>query len=155
MIYLNSSKRTLKPRQANSPLRKHPDNLKSYKIILRYGTGAKTNATAGVKYPKLKQAKTSSGMGSEPERMRPARVLDIYNSSTIPELYCRDFVARQTSVIGGGGRYDRAACRDTRHTERWRARDRERGRFCSSEAQTIDAVEGGPTPCGCGGESPL
>ena len=34
------------------------------------------------------------------------------------------------------------------------ARETERDRFCSSDAQTIDAVEGCPTPCRCGGESP-
>ena len=35
-------------------------------------------------------------------------------------------VLRQMSVIGGGGRCDRAVCRDMRqHAERWRARDRE------------------------------
>ena len=62
-------------------------------------------------------------------------------------------VLGQASVIGGSGRYDRAACLDMRHAERWRVRDRDR--FCSSDAQTIDAVEGDPTPCWCGGESLL
>ena len=55
-------------------------------------------------------------------------------------------------VIGGGGRFDRAACRDM---PRRGACETERDRFCSSEAQTIVAVEGGPTPCLCGGECPL
>ena len=40
MIYLRSSKRTLKSYKTNSPVRKYPDNLMSYKIILRYGIGA-------------------------------------------------------------------------------------------------------------------
>ena len=35
------------------------------------------------------------------------------------------------------------------------ARETETDRFCSSDAQIIDVVEGGPTPCWCGGESPL
>ena len=35
MIYVKSSKRTLKPSKTNSPLGKHPDNSKSYKLILR------------------------------------------------------------------------------------------------------------------------
>ena len=34
-------------------------------------------------------------------------------------------------------------------------RETERDRICSSNTLTTDAVEGGPTPCWCGGESPL
>ena len=54
--------------------------------------------------------------------------------------------------MGGGARYDRAAWRDM---PRGGARATERNRFCSSDAQAIDAVKGSPTPCGCGGECPL
>ena len=46
-------------------------------------------------------------------------------------------------MIGGGDRYDRAACRDMEHTRREVAHARqESGRFCSSDAQTVDAVKG-------------
>ena len=45
-------------------------------------------------------------------------------------------------VIGGGGRFDRAACRDM---PRGGARETERDRFCSSEGPTVGAVEGGLT----------
>ena len=67
------------------------------------------------------------------------------------DKFYKDFVG--TNVGDGvGGRYDRAACRDM---PRRGACETERDRFCSSEAQTIVAVEGGPTPCLCGGECPL
>ena len=49
------------------------------------------------------------------------------NSTKFDQLkpeFCRILLG-QTSVIGGGGRYDRAAYRDTRHAERWRVRQRE------------------------------
>ena len=65
--------------------------------------------------------------------------------------FCRDFIGLP-SVIDGGGRYDRTACRDM---PRGGARETERDRICSSNTLTTDAVEGGPTPCWCGGESPL
>ena len=61
----------------------------------------------------------------------------------------------QTPAIGSGGRYDCAACRDMKQTCLEVARARRIGDFCRSDTQTTDAVEGGPTPCWCRGESPM
>ena len=56
----------------------------------------------------------------------------------------------QTPAIGGGGRYDRAACRGMKQTCREVARAIHIDGFCSSDTQTTDdAVEGGPTPALC------
>ena len=42
-IYLRNLKRTLRLNKTNSPLRKHPDSLMSYEIILKYGIGAENS----------------------------------------------------------------------------------------------------------------
>ena len=62
----------------------------------------------------------------------------------------------QTSVIGGTSRYDRARCRDMKLTCREVARvTHGEPRFAAGNLKAIEAVEDGPTPCWCGGESPL
>ena len=92
---------------------------------------------------KKSQQKSSPGKGVVPGFLRNVR------NSVVGILL------GQTSVIGVGGRYDRAACGDMKQTCREVARSRQRDRIRNTGTQTTAAVEGGQKPCMCGGESPL
>ena len=69
--------------------------------------------------------------------------------------FCRDFVGTNAGYWRWRPLWSRRLPRHETNMPRGGARETHRDRFCSSDAQTTDAIEGGPTPCWCRGESPL
>ena len=108
MTCLRSSKRTLKPSKTKYSLGKHPNNLMPYKIIPRYGIGA----TSGTRHNAYTWGTFLLRFFEMYYKMTGSR------PSSTNETGFVGILLGQTPANGGGGRYDRAACRDMKQTYR-------------------------------------
>ena len=144
MTCLRSSKRTLEPSKTKHPLGKHPNISMPYKIIPRYGIGAQQGT---IPIPEddfccflCEMYYKMTGSSAK---------LDQWNTSLIGFCWDKRRYMRQRPL------WSRHLPKHKTNMPRSGARETHRDGFCSSDIQTTDAVEGGPTPCWCWGESPL